>query len=140
MTTWRMTPNGRRRWYVSAHGAYAAAMTEGDELTEEESGRLDAALREIDAKKAVTGDDTVHYAPGGSPLCGEDVVDALCTYEPEAVAGCMPCLEFVAEDLADHHFHQGTCLHCWEKISAQGGVEWRRAVRRPCPHCGKQGW
>ena len=68
MTTWSMTPNGRRRWYVPAHRAYAAAMTEGDELTEEESGRLDAALREIDAKKAVTGGDTVHHAPGDSPL------------------------------------------------------------------------
>ena len=68
MTTWRMTPHGRRRWYVPAHRAYAAAMTEGDELTGEESGRLATALREIDVKKAVTGDDTVHHAPGNSPL------------------------------------------------------------------------
>ena len=63
---------------------------------------------------------TPSTTPGDSPLCGEDVVDALCTYEPEAVAGCMPCLEFVAEDLTDHHFHQGTCLHCREKIITQG--------------------
>ena len=63
-----MTPNGRRGWYVPAHRAYAAAMTEGDELTEEESGRLDAALREVDAKKAVIGGDTVHYPRRQSAL------------------------------------------------------------------------
>ncbi len=53
---------------MPAHRAYAAAMTEDDELTEEESGRLATVLREIDAKRAVTGGDTVHYAPGDSPL------------------------------------------------------------------------
>ena len=47
------------------------------------------------------------------------------TYEPEAVVGCTPYLELVVEDLTDHHIHQGTCLHCGDKIGAQGGVEWR---------------
>ena len=57
----------------------------------------------------------------------------MCTGEPQAVAGCVDCLELVVEDLEDRDCHEGTCLHCREKISANGGVEWRRAVRRPCP-------
>ena len=140
MTTWRMKPDGRRTWYVPAHRAYAAAMTEAVELTEDGSASLAATLREIDAKKAAIGDETVHYAPGDSPLCGEDVEDALCTYAPEAVAGCIPCLELVAEDLADDNAYMGRCLHCQREIHAQGGVEWRRTVRSPCPHCGRAGW
>ena len=99
-----------------------------------------AALREIDAKKAAISDDAVHYAPGDSPLCGEDVVDALCTHEPEAMAGCIPCLELVAEDLTDDNTYMGRCLHCRREIHAQRGVEWRRTVRSPCPHCGMAGW
>ena len=42
------------------------------------------------------------------------------------MAGCADCLELVAEDL--------------QEVTAQGGVEWRRTVRRPCPHCGKAAW
>ena len=140
MTTWRTGPDGRRLWRVPAHRTYAASMIEDDELNEELSERLSVSLREMDAEKAAAADDVVHYAPADIPLCGEDVADAICTYEPAAVAGCTSCLELVAEDLTDHHFRQGACLHCGEKISAQGGVEWRRAVRQPCPHCGKAGW
>ena len=35
LTTWRTGPDGRRTWYVPAHRAYAAAMVEHDELTDE---------------------------------------------------------------------------------------------------------
>ena len=69
-----MEPDGRRTWYGTAHRAYAAAMAEDGALTEVESECLAAALREIDAKKAAISDDAVHYAPGDSPLYGEDVV------------------------------------------------------------------
>ena len=103
-------------------------------------GWLAAALREIGAKQAAIADDAVHYAPGDSPLCGEDVVDALCTHEPEAMAGCIPCLELVAEDLTDDNTYMGRCLHCQREIHTQGGVEWRGTVRSPCPHCGMAGW
>ena len=125
---------------MPARRAYAAAMAEYGELTEDESEGLAAALREIDARKAAIGDDVVHYAPGDSPLCGVDVVDALCTDEPETVAGRIPCLELVAEDLADDNAYMGRCLHCQRETHAQGGVEWRRTVRSPCPHCGRAGW
>ena len=108
MTTWRTGPDGQRTWYVPAHRAYSAAMVENDELTGEQADRLAAALREMDAKKATESDQVVHYAPGDSPLCGEDVVDAVCTYEPEAVAGCVDCLELVVEDLKDRDFHEGS--------------------------------
>ena len=60
--------------------------------------------------------------------------------EAESVAGCDDCLELVAEDLADDNDYQGRCLHCGQVITATGSVEWRRVVRRPCPHCGKAGW
>ena len=60
--------------------------------------------------------------------------------EPESVAGCDNCLELAAEDLSDGNDHQGRCLHCRQAITAKGGVEWHRVVRRPCPHCGRQGW
>lgn len=140
MTTWRTGPDGRRRWYVPAQRAWAAATVEHDDLASEQSERLAAGLRKIDARKAAGIDEAVHYAPGDSPLCGEDAVGALCTHEPVAVAGCADCLELVVEDLKDRDFHQGTCLHCREKISAKGGVEWRRVVRRPWPHCGRPGW
>ena len=65
---------------------------------------------------------------------------AVYTDDPAGVAGCAECLELVTEDLQDHNDYGGHCLHYRGEITAQGGVEWRRAVRRPCPHCGNAGW
>ena len=62
------------------------------------------------------------------------------TPDPELVRGCGDCLELVAEDLSGQNTYMGRCLHCNQEIHAQGGVAWRRAVRNPCPHCGKPGW
>ena len=51
------------------------------------------------------------------------------------MAGCADCLELVADDLQDPDIqHGGYCLHCRREITATGSVEWRRVVRRPCPH------
>ena len=82
----------------------------------------------------------VHYGPGEVALCGEEPVGTHCSDEAESVAGCDDCLELVAEELADDNDYQGRCLHCRQVITATGSVEWRRVVRRPCPHCGKAGW
>ena len=57
----------------------------------------------------------VHYAPGDRPICGNESPYAVYTEEPDKVAGC-------------------------REITATGSVEWRRVVRRPCPHCGRPGW
>ena len=119
---------------------YAADMIERDDLTDEQSANLAAALREMDAKKAAESEEVVHYAPGDSPLCGEDVVGVMYAYEPETVAGCIECIDLAIADLKDRDYHQGTCMHCGEKVGANGGVEWRRVVRRPCPHCGRASW
>ena len=59
MALWTMKPNGTRVLIIPAHRAYAAAVTEGDPLTAEESERLKAALREMDDKIA----HAVHYGP-----------------------------------------------------------------------------
>ena len=83
---------------------------------------------------------TVHYAPGEGPFCGSDCPDGALTENPQDVSGCEPCLELVAKDLADHNEYGYHCLHCRREITARGGVAWRRAVRRPCPHCGQKGW
>ena len=82
----------------------------------------------------------VHYGPGDQPLCGAESWLAVHTADPAQVQGCQDCLELVAEDLEDQNEYRGRCLHCRQEITAQGGVAWRRAVRRPCPHCGKAGW
>ena len=82
----------------------------------------------------------VHYGPGDRPLCGNDAVTTVFTDDPALVAGCVDCLELAAEDLVQDNEHWANCLHCQQEISAQSGVEWRRAVRRTCPHCGKPGW
>ena len=29
------------------------------------------------------------------------------------------------------------CLQCWQEITAEDVVQWRRTVLRPCSHCGK---
>ena len=87
---------------------------------------------------ATTG--TVHYAPGDRPLCGNDSMTEVYTDDPALVAGCADCLALVAEDLQDQNDYRGRCLHCRQEVTAQGGVEWRRTVRRPCPHCGQAGW
>ena len=34
----------------------------------------------------------------------------------------------------------GKCTACQRWIYAQTRKQWQRAVRLPCPHCGKQGW
>ena len=81
-----------------------------------------------------------HYGPGYWPLCGEEDELALHTDDPHQVVGCGECLELVAEDLNDNNHYAGHCLHCREPISAVGGVAWRRAVWRSCPHCGRGGW
>ena len=36
--------------------------------------------------------------------------------------------------------HQGTCLHCRRKITANTSREWSMLVRGLCPHCGRAGW
>ena len=83
----------------------------------------------------------IHYAPVGvTPLCGEESSDIEVAVLPEMVTRYDVCLELVAEGLADHSQYQGRCLHCREAITAQGGVQWRRVVRHPCPHCGQRGW
>ena len=82
----------------------------------------------------------VHYGPGDRPLCGNYAVTAVYTDDPALVSGCRECLELVAEDQGDDNEYRGRCLHCRQEITAQGGVEWRRTVRKPCPHCGKAGW
>ena len=84
--------------------------------------------------------DIVHYSPGDGPLCGDESPSAIYTDEPGQVAGCEDCLELLAEDLQDQNGYRGHCLDCREEITAQGGMEWRRTVRQPCPHCGKAGW
>ena len=61
---WTMTPDGRRVLVVPAHRAYAAAMTEDDPFTAEESERLKAALREKDGRIR----HAVQYGPGETLL------------------------------------------------------------------------
>ena len=85
-------------------------------------------------------DAVVHYAPGDRPLCGSESMTAVYTDDPALVSGCPDCLELGTEDLQDRNDYRGRCLHCRQEITAQGGVEWRRTVRRPCPHCRKAGW
>ena len=68
---------------------------------------------------------------------GTGVKDAL-ERQPEAVGGCDDCLDLAAEDLADDNEYQGRCLHYRQAITAKGGVQWRRAVRRQYPHCGSR--
>ena len=84
-----------------------------------------------------------------SALAHSEVHDApfdrtLYTDEPEMVQGredCEDCLELVAEDLQDPDTqYGGYCLHCHREITTTGSVEWRRVVRRPCPHCRMAGW
>ena len=65
---------------------------------------------------------------------------AVSTDDPTTVAGCADCLELLAEDVQDQNDYRGHCLHCRQEITAQGGGEWRRVVRRLCPRCGKHGW
>ena len=57
MPIWTMSPDGRRARVVLAHRAQAAALTDNAVLTEEQSERVSAALREIDAN---TGR-TIHF-------------------------------------------------------------------------------
>ena len=76
----------------------------------------------------------IHYAPGDRPLCGEGFWAAVYSDDPGQVAGCVDCLVLVSEDLQDHNKYRGHCLYCRQEISAQGGVEWHRAVRRHCAH------
>ena len=34
----------------------------------------------------------------------------------------------------------GCCTRCGKWIYAQTRKQWQRAVRQPCPYCGRQGW
>ena len=111
-----------------------------------DDSRLNPALLVGEARigirsACIYGDDAiVHYAPSDHPLCGTESLTAVFTDDPALVAGCVDCLELAAEDLVEDNEHWANCLHCQQEIFAQSGVEWRRVVRRPCPHCGKPGW
>ena len=45
----------------------------------------------------------VHYAPGGSPLCGLEESPVPMSLDPELVRECGDCLELVAKDLSDRN-------------------------------------
>ena len=92
MPVWTMSPGGRRARVVLAHRAQAAAMTEDVVLSKEESERVTAGLREMDAK---TGH-AIHYGPGDAPLCGAEPVGTYWTDEPRIVAECSDCLDLVS--------------------------------------------
>ena len=117
---------GNKLWDFASEGVDSVTMAEGDRRSEE--------------SRVVAAAAVVHYAPGDSPLCGLEESPEPMTSELELVRGCGDCLELVAEDLADQNTYMGRCLHCNQEIHAKGGVAWRRAVRNPCPHCGKPGW
>ena len=117
---------GNRLWDFASEGVDSVTMAEGDRRREE--------------SRVVAAAPVVHYAPGDSPLCGLEESPEPMTPDPELVRGCGDCLELVAEDLSDQNRYMGRCLHCNQEIHAKGGVAWRRAVRNPCPHCGKPGW
>ena len=114
---------GNKLWDLATEG--------GDSFTMAESDRRRAESR-VAAVAAV-----VHYARGDSPLCGLGESPEPMTPDPELVRGCRDCLELVAEDLSDRNRYMG---HCNQEIHAKGGVAWRRAVRNPCPYCGKPRW
>ena len=88
MPIWTMSPDGRRARVVLAHRAQAAALTDNAVLTEEQSERVSAALREIDAN---TGR-TIHFGRRDGPDCGTEPVGAYWTDEPESVRDCSDCL------------------------------------------------
>ena len=113
-------------WDFASEGVDSFTMAEGDRRRWESRVAAAAAV--------------VHYAPGDPPLCGLEESPELMTPDPELVRGCGDCLELVAEDLSDRNRYMGRCLHCNQEIHAEGGVAWRRAVRNPCPHCGKPEW
>ena len=117
---------GNKLWDFASEGVDSFTMAEGD-CRREESRVVAAAA-------------VVHCAPGDSPLCGLEENPEPMTPDPELVRGCGDCPELVAEDLSDQNGYMGRCLHCNQEIHAEGGVAWRRAVRNPCPHCGKPGW
>ena len=113
-------------------------------------GRVMDALHEVygvgeDSKgRILPGDQprypVIHYAPSGRTLCpGWELLEAS-SDDPTEVAGCLICVTFAIEDLEDGGTYQGRCFHCREKITAQGGVQWRLVARQPCIHCGREGW
>ena len=92
MPVWTMTPDGRRGRVVLAHRAHAAAMTEDAVLSEEQSERVTAGLRDMDAK---TGR-PIHYGQRDGPLCGVEPRGEYWTDEPTTVAECPDCLKLVS--------------------------------------------
>ena len=88
----------------------------------------------------------VHYALCEEDIifiCGIEAVAALGNYTdaPSSVRGCKPCLDAAAEDLADvDGEHSRSCRYCGREITVIGGVQWRRAIHAPCPHCRRKGW
>ena len=66
-------------------------MTEDAVLTEEQSERVAAGLREMDAKTGYT----IHYGQGDAPLCGAEPVGTYWTDEPRTVAECSGCLGLI---------------------------------------------
>ena len=85
-------------------------------------------------------DPVIHYAPEGRTLCSGWVRSEKSSDDPTQVAGCLRCVAFALQDLEDGGTYQGRCFHCREKVVALGGVQWRLMARRPCPHCGREGW
>ena len=74
---------------------------------------------------------------GGPPLLMTSLMTRVYTDEPHRCRAAKAALELVPQDLENCNDYRG---HCRREITAQGGVEWHRTVRRPCPYCGKPRW
>ena len=83
----------------------------------------------------------VHYALAVTPLCNSSPEEQLTvTTDPTMVTGCHDCFLLAFEDMFDTAPQASRCLHCHTKITANGSTQWRRAVRKPCPACGRPDW
>ena len=85
-------------------------------------------------------DAIVHCAPGEHPLCGTESMTAVYTDDPALVAGCPTAWNWLPRTWTRTTSTAAAACTAGRKSPPRAGVEWRRTVRRPCPHCGKAGW
>ena len=81
----------------------------------------------------------IHYGPGDAPLCGVDPVGAHWADEPESMVGRRLLGAGYRGPERPQRIPE-TLSPLRQEITAKGDVQWRRAVRRPRPHCGQRRW
>ena len=147
MNTGRVQRSRRRGWRMPQGAVYVGRPTKWgnpyrmrpETAVEVYRDRLVAGLLDVsveDVRRELRGRVLVCWCPLGRP-CHADVLIDVANEGEEQIEHSKNRSPAQPRMFPKH---QGTCLHCRRKITANTSKEWSKLVKSQCPHCGRPGW